>query len=44
MDELIEKLLSVDTLLNLWVFVFIGLMIWLYFKSDENDDSKKGSG
>jgi len=22
----------VDTLLNLWVFIFVGLMIWLYLK------------
>jgi hypothetical protein len=22
----------VDTLLNIWVFVFIGLLIWLYLK------------
>ena len=22
----------IDTLLNVWVFVFVGLMLWLYFK------------
>lgn len=22
----------VDTLLNIWVFVFLGLLIWLYLK------------
>ena len=30
----------VDTLMNLLVFVFVGLLIWLYFKkapSDEKD-------
>ena len=30
----------VDTLLNIEVFLFIGLLIWLYFKPvDEDDDS-----
>ncbi len=29
----------VDTLLNVMVFAFIGLMVWLYFK-DEPDDSR----
>jgi len=30
-----------DTLLNLVVFAFIGLLIWLYFKPDgrDGDDS-----
>ncbi len=31
-----------DTLLNIEVFAFIGLLIWLYFKpvdQDETDDS-----
>jgi len=23
-----------DTLLNLWVFAFIGVLVWLYFKKD----------
>ena len=36
----------IDTLLNLWVFAFIGILVWLYFKkgldgnnaeSQEND-------
>lgn len=26
-----------DTLLNLWVFAFIGVLIWLYFKTDVDD-------
>ncbi len=33
-----------DTFLNIEVFVFIGLLIWLYFKpinQDEIDDSDK---
>ena len=29
----------VDTLLNVMVFAFIGLMVWLYFK-DEPDDGR----
>ena len=24
----------IDTLLNVWGFAFIGLLIWLYFKKD----------
>lgn len=29
-----------DTLMNIEVFVFIGLLIWLYFKKvDDSDDS-----
>jgi hypothetical protein len=29
-----------DTLMNIEVFVFIGLLIWLYFKQvDDSDDS-----
>ncbi len=27
----------IDTLLNLWVFAFIGILIWLYFKKDSGD-------
>jgi hypothetical protein len=26
-----------DTLLNLWVFAFIGVLVWLYFKNDADD-------
>jgi hypothetical protein len=30
----------VDTLLNIEVFLFIGVLVWLYFKPvDEDDDS-----
>ena len=28
----------IDTLLNLWVFVFIGILIWLYFKKESDGD------
>ena len=28
-----------DTLLNLEVFLFIGLLIWLYFKPFDGDNS-----
>jgi hypothetical protein len=34
----------VDTLLNIWVFVFIGILIWLYFKKESSSnkiESKK---
>jgi len=26
-----------DTLMNVFVFVFVGVMIWLYFKKPEGD-------
>ena len=29
----------IDTLLNLWVFAFIGILVWLYFKK-ESDGNK----
>jgi len=31
----------IDTLLNVGIFVFIGLMLWLYFKAvpEKNKDS-----
>ena len=32
----------IDTLLNLWVFAFIGIMVWLYFKK-ESDANKAES-
>ena len=41
MDELLKRLLTVDTLINVGVFVFIGLMFWLFFKGDKNGDSEK---
>ena len=24
----------IDTLLNLWVFAFIGILVWLFFKKE----------
>ncbi len=32
----------VDTLLNILVFTFIGILVWLYFRK-ESDDHKAGS-
>jgi hypothetical protein len=32
----------IDTLLNLGVFAFIGILVWLYFKK-ESHDNKAGS-
>jgi hypothetical protein len=29
----------IDTLLNIGVFIFIGLMLWLLFKNDKPKDS-----
>ena len=29
----------IDTLLNIWVFAFIGILVWLYFKK-ESDGNK----
>jgi hypothetical protein len=26
----------IDTLLNLWVFVFIGILVWLYFRKESD--------
>ena len=39
----------IDTLLNIWVFAFIGILVWLYFKmesdgnKDENPESDRDS-
>jgi len=41
MASLVESLLSVETLMNVMVFVFIGLMVWLYFKESSEDDSEE---
>jgi len=30
-----------DTLLNVWTFAFIGLLIWLYFKPDRSDEDER---
>ncbi len=32
----------IDTLLNIWVFAFIGILIWLYFKKDSNGNIAGG--
>jgi hypothetical protein len=34
----------IDTLLNVWVFAFIGILVWLYFKKDSNDNIARGAG
>ncbi len=41
MPSLLDKLMSVDTWLNVIVFVFIGLMVWLYFKDVKEDGSEE---
>ena len=33
-----------DTILNIQVFAFIGLLIWLYFKKVENGDKNPPEG
>ena len=38
MDTFWGKILSLDTLINVVVFVFIGLMIWLYFKDEKKEN------
>ena len=30
-----------DKLLNLWVFAFIGILVWLYFKKEPEDNEGK---
>ncbi|MBW2435436.1 MAG: hypothetical protein JRF36_17645 [Deltaproteobacteria bacterium] len=32
----------IDTLLNVWVFAFIGVLIWLYFKKESTTTRKAG--
>lgn len=32
----------IDTLLNIMVFVFIGLLIWLFFKKESGDPTDTG--
>ena len=29
----------IDTLLNLWVFAFIGILVWLYFKKESEGNN-----
>lgn len=38
MTAFFDSILTVDTMLNVMVFVFIGLMFWLYFKKGISDD------
>jgi hypothetical protein len=33
-----------DTLMNLFVFAFIGLLVWLYFKEPHSDPGNKDQG
>jgi hypothetical protein len=35
----------IDTVLNLWVFAFIGILVWLYFKTEKkgNEDQRQES-
>jgi hypothetical protein len=28
----------IDTLLNVWVFAFIGILVWLYFRREPEDN------
>ena len=28
----------IDTLLNIWVFAFVGILVWLYFKGESSAD------
>ena len=32
---------TIDTLLNLYVFIFVGLMFWLYFKDTPGAPSEE---
>ena len=32
----------IDTLLNVWGFAFIGILIWLYFKKDSDSNIAGG--
>ncbi len=37
----------IDTLLNVWVFAFIGILVWLYFKREpegNETESQKSVG
>jgi hypothetical protein len=34
----------IDTLLNVWVFAFIGILVWLYFRREPGEESAKGQG
>ena len=32
---------TLDTILNIEVFAFIGLLVWLYFKKDPRDPTER---
>ena len=32
----------IDTLLNVWGFAFIGILIWLYFRKDSDGNIAEG--
>ena len=33
-----------DTIMNIEVFAFIGLMVWLYFRTEKEDDGGGADG
>jgi len=41
MAGLLESVLTIETFFNVVVFVFIGLMIWLYFKDTKEDEDSE---
>jgi len=34
----------IDTLLNVWVFAFIGILVWLYFKREPEGNEAESQG
>jgi len=30
-----------DTFLNIWVFAFLGILVWLYFKKESSNDENE---
>jgi hypothetical protein len=34
----------IDTLMNLFVFAFVGLLVWLYFKEPHSDRQDRDNG
>lgn len=33
----------IDTVMNIWIFAFIGLMIWLYCREESDTEEKETS-
>ena len=33
----------IDTVLNVWVFAFIGILVWLYFKREPEGNEAESS-